>query len=161
MRAIILLLSYVMVVSHGMIPHHHHDDMYVDIEIAHVHESSHHVHSHLDNHHHEDHAHGDEHRHHNCSTNGFNLAEKSAPSAHHHNHVHLLSNGFTHIERNLSNYEYEDLNWQAISLLYITTKNIGRYYCRDDCSEHLDINIVCSGILINKVNPLRGPPSIF
>lgn len=152
MRAVILIFAYVFVIFHGMIPHHHHDDVPVDIDIAHVH-------SHTDLSEDVAHFHSDGHHHH--SIVGINIAEDNVPSAHHHNHFHILSNGFSHIERCASEQEFDDFKKLSLELFYISANNLGRYFCRDDCSKLIVQDIVPISLLFNNVKGLRGPPNLI
>lgn len=148
-----------MVIFHGLIPHHHHDDLPVDIEIAHVHEASLDNHSHHNHSHHGEHTHSEEHNHHhNSYADGLNIAEGNLPCAHHHNHFHVLSNGFTHIERSISELKFDDTKELSLQLLFISANDLGRYYCRDDCGDFVEQDIACPSRLFNNIKALRGPP---
>lgn len=148
-NAILLLIAYLLVVLHGLIPHHHHGDMLVGNDIAHVHDSG------------SDHCHSHENVSEKILLFGDRIAANGVPHSHRHNHFHLLSNGFAHVERICSELEYGGFNDLSIPLFILLFNEEGRYYCRDDCEDFDERVSYCSNRLFNNVSPLRGPPCVL
>ena len=148
--AISLLLSFLVVLSHELINHHHHDLKAIDLSLIHKQHEA------------DDHHHGDKHHHHHDSAED-KKKQKNPKEEHNHSfpfHHHLSeTNDFVLVRTNhtQSNSQYQ------INVLYLALEVL-----KSDVIEPInstekrykDKSFLISSNYSPAANALRGPPSI-
>ena len=143
-KAILLLLSFTMVLFHMMVPHHHHESL-AEAESAH-HQNVSHTHHHGSHHHHHDHENEDS----NSRDNNQNLPQ----------HFHFsTSDNFEMLRINKVAREINEPAHSALAIIYVFSWDPKDLY---DNLNHPTNWPAKSAISQFKpgANGLRAPPSI-